>query len=399
MSEHSTIIGGSKAAQRINCPASYKLEEKMPKQVGSDYAREGSMLHAAMELILASELRGKDLDQLVGQDLGFGDDLIVTIDHVRNKLAPATDAFWELVGEHRIEDWFVEAKVSLGAVIPGAFGTCDVLAKDSRKRLWVIDWKFGDGVAVDVEGNYQLGFYAGCALYENEDEEINAFTADVTGVVCCIVQPRAGSNRTYDTWETTIDWVEDLVDLAVKAVEQAQAPEPPIKAGPHCRWCSARPICPAHTALATDALTHTPGSATTVELSVLLEKAELLKRWVNDVYALAQCELENGATIPGWKLVPKQPRRQWVDELNAEARLRKKFRKIDIVKETLISPTQAEKLNKKFYDKWLTPLVESKSSGLTIAPDSDKREAVVNPFALLANALQDANIKANGETK
>ena len=389
MAEHSNIIGGSNAAMRINCPASYNLEARMPRQGDSEFAREGSMLHAAMELVITSELRGKALEQLIGQTMGPEyADLSITLEHVQNKLGPAADAFWQIVKDNGITDWFLEARVSLAKVIPGAFGTCDVLAKDRAKRLWVLDWKFGDGVAVDVEGNLQLGFYAACALYESDDVEIAEFAADISSIVCCIVQPRAGANRIYDTWPTTIDWVEDLVDMAVKAVAAAQTTDAPIKPGSHCRWCTARPICPAHTALATDALTHTPSAASSVELAVLLEKAELLRHWVNDVFALAQRELENGANVPGWKLVDKQPRRQWLDAAAADFKMRSKYKVAQMYKRELISPTQAEKLNKKYYAKHLAPLVESKSSGLTIVPDSDKRDAVVNPFALLANTFQ-----------
>lgn len=393
--EHSNIIGGSKAAQRINCPGSYALEERMPKQPDSDFAKQGSLFHAAMELALTLD-PGAPLDELVGQHLGFGEGWEITAEQIRDKIKPATDAFWSLVEEFGFDDWFIEQRVSLETVIPGAFGTCDVLAKDSQRRLWVIDFKFGDGVAVSPEGSYQLGFYAGCALYD-EDEEVKEFTESLADeVVFSIIQPRAGANRVEEHWRTTLTWVEDLVDLAVAAVAAAQEPNAPIKPGSHCRWCSARPICPAHTALATDALTHTPSAASAVELAILLERANLLSGWVSDVFALAQRELENGAAIPGWKLVNKMPRRQWIDQALAEAELRKRFKVAKIFKRELISPTQAEKLSKKVYAKVLAPLVESKSSGLTIAEDSDKRDAVVNPFALLANAMP---IQANGSIK
>ena len=58
-SEHSSFIGGSNCARRVNCPASYQMEQKLPvsaKDESSDYADEGSALHAAMAYILNEDL-------------------------------------------------------------------------------------------------------------------------------------------------------------------------------------------------------------------------------------------------------------------------------------------------------------------------------------------------------
>jgi hypothetical protein len=396
---HSKVLSGSRAEQRINCPGSYALEVKVnAPDEGSDFAREGSMLHACMELILTSELRGEALFELEGQTMGEEfKDIPVTRTHIVDKLIPATETFWELVEKYRIDDWFLEANVSLDAVIPQSHGTCDVLGKDTSNLLWVIDWKFGDGIPVTAEGNYQLGFYAGAALYD-QDEEIEAFCRDVTGVVLVIIQPRVGANTALDMWPTTIDWVEDLVELAVEAVKQAQLPNAPYKIGSHCRWCTGRPICPAHHEVVAEVLDVDPQAATSVELATLLRQAGIVGVWANSVFELAQRELEAGAQIPGWKLVQKQPRRRWVDEEKAVKRMTRRYGVKTAYTRELLSPAQAEKLDKAFYAKSLSDCVESKSSGLTIVEDSDKRPAVVNSMALLANALK-ASLENTGASK
>jgi hypothetical protein len=389
MANHSNILSGSRAVQRINCPGSYQLEQKVnAPDTGSDYAREGSMLHAAMELILTSELRGEALMELVGQTMGHEyADMPVTRDHVIDKLGPATEAFWGLVEQFGLNDWFTEARVSLDSEIAGAHGTCDVLAKDKTGMLWVIDWKFGDGIGVEAEGNYQLGFYAAAALYD-EDEEYQEFTKGVTDVVLAIIQPRRGANQVIDMWPTSVAWVDDLVDLAAEAVRLAQSLNPPFKAGSHCRFCTARPICPAHIDTANDMIKVDPKAATSIELATLLTKAVLMRDWANSVFDLAEREAESGVAIPGWKMVEKLPRRKWVDEEAAEALMRRKFGVKLSFKKELLSPAQAEKLDKGFYAAKLDACVESKSSGLTLVPDSDKRPAVVNSMGLLANALK-----------
>lgn len=393
MSEHSNVMGGSTAAQRIHCPASFKLEEGMPDEE-SEYAREGSMLHAAMELIVAAEMPEEDVADFIGQDLGY-EGLAITADHVEQKLKPALRAWNRVVAEYGIDDWFLEQRVSLESVIKGAFGTIDVLAKDTSGRLHVLDWKFGDGVFVDAEGSYQLGFYAACALYE-EDAEIAAFTANVKDIVLHVVQPRVGDDESaiLRSWATTDEWVERLIDEAVRAVELARSDNPPTKPGDWCRWCKAAPKCPAKLSMAADALSRAPESMSAVELAHALQLAYQLKPWINKVFELGQKEAEGGAAIPGWKLVQKRATRVFVDEAAVIRALRnRKWKNDQIFKpRELKSPAQLEKLDKEVYDKALAKYVESKSSGLTLVPDTDKREAVANPMALLAHAMQKAGV-------
>ena len=393
---HSNIMGGSSAAQRINCPGSYMLEKNMPKQPESDFARRGSMLHAAMELLITAD--PADIDaaeplfaELIGQDLGFGEEHEITEDLIADKLQPALSAWFDVVGEYEIDDWFIEQRVSLELVIPGAFGTADIVAKDTAERLHILDWKFGDGVPVAVEGNYGLGFYAASALYD-PDEELKEFCADIKGVVLHIVQPRVGSNEVLQTWETSEEWIEQLVDLAAAAMDQATKPNAPVKTGDWCRWCAAKTICPAQQTLASEALSKAPESMTAVELADAIKTADILKAWIADVYKLALREMEQGAGVPGYKLVRKQPRRIWRDEALAEKAMRAAKVKVgDMFSKKLITPTQFQKLNKDVYSSLSDEHVIMHSSGLTVAPDSDKREAVNSSMDLLANALDSGN--------
>ncbi len=395
VSEHSNVMGGSTAAQRRNCPGSFSLEAEMPKGPESEFAKRGSMLHACMELLITADPENIEaaeplMQELIGQDMGFGDEFQVTQELVDTKLRPALAAWFEIVAEYGIDDWFIEQRVSLEAVVPGAFGTADILAKDTSNRLHSLDWKFGDGVPVPVEANDGSAFYTAAAMYD-ADPELNEFCADIEGIIFHIVQPRVGSNRVYESWETDEAWLEAWLDQTAAAVDRARQPEPPVKAGPWCKWCAAKPICPAHDQLASEALGKAPESMTAVELADALQKAELLKQWISDVYKLAQRELEGGAAVPGYKLVQKMPRRQWRDEAEAEKALRRaKVKVADIFTKKIITPTALQKLNEAVYSKLADDLVILHSSGLTVAPDSDRREAVTSSMELLANALPDS---------
>lgn len=392
--EHSNIMGGSTAAQRINCPGSYQLEKQAPKKESSQYADRGSMLHAAMELLVVADPQdGDTLDSLMldlqGQNLGYKGHEI-TNELIMTKLYPAWAAWRDVREKYDLDDWFIEQKVSLEVVIEGAFGTADILAKDKENRLHVLDWKFGDGIAVPVEGNYGAGFYAAAAMYD-PDPELEEFCEDITGIVLHIVQPRAGFDEDpLQSWETDEEWIEALIDQAETSRDLAVSDDPPYKAGSWCTFCGGKALCPEHQRGAEMALSAQPKSMTAVDLGKYLLMADQLKGWIKSVYDLAQVEMEGGASVPGYKLVQKRATRKWTDEAEAEKRLKNAKVKIaDSHDRKLRSPAQIEKLNPKRYKNRLADLVESKSSGVTVVPDTDKRPAVTNSVELLANALPE----------
>ena len=179
--EHSNVMGGSTADQRIHCPGSYILELNMPEDPPSSYAIQGSVFHAAMELMLAAnpdtdEEYDNFFAELIGNDLGFGDEYQITKAQINSKILPAWNAWLDICDEYEIVDYFIEQRCSLNSVVDGAFGTVDVLGIDKAGRMHVLDWKFGDGVVVPVEGNSQLLFYAACALYDEDPEVIEMFS-------------------------------------------------------------------------------------------------------------------------------------------------------------------------------------------------------------------------------
>jgi len=392
-------MGGSTAEQRINCPGSYQLEKKMPEKPSSDFADRGSMLHAAMELIVVDDPPDIEsaeplFDDLEGQNLGF-EGHEITRELINDKLRPALEAWLEVKEKYGFVDWFIETQVSLERFVKGAFGTADIIAVDKNGRLHVLDWKFGDGVAVDVKGNYGAGFYAAGALYD-PDPELQEFTANVTGVVLHIVQPRANypHEDVLKTWETSIDWVEDIIDLAIDAAAKALIDDPPVKPGKWCRWCAAQTICPEYGTMGKEALEIKPDIMDPIQIAAAMHMAELLKPWIDAVYEFAQNQMEKGVSIPGYKLVQKHARRKWTDEdMAIKIMRRSKIKAADMYTKTIISPTQAEKLNKKLYSNRLAKYVESRSSGLTIVADTDNRPAVVSGVNLLAHALENSASK------
>jgi hypothetical protein len=98
--------------------------------------------------------------------------------------------------------------------------------------------------------------------------------------------------------------------------------------------------------------------------------------------------LENGQTVPGFKLVPKRGTRQWVDENQVHNWYSAQLLDVNnIYERKLKSPAQMEKVLKKHKIELPPELVVSVSSGSTLAPESDSRPAVLQIGKQLAAAL------------
>jgi len=361
--QHSNIVGGSTAKRVIMCPGSVKLVQKMPPQPSSVHADRGTMLHDVISRILLDQGvvigQFKHKDQLLTQEL------------YDEKITPALDALDEIDPNGDLV-YEVETRVGFGDLLPGVFGSTDLVGRIGQRAV-VLDWKFGDGVVVDAVENAQLMFYAAAAM--RTDDLKWAFDG-VDEIECVIVQPPV-----VRRWVTTVGRIKQFEHELVSAVKTALRDDAPLVQGDHCRWCAAKPICPQMTGAVDRAIKQQVINMDVDTLAKYLHTADLLEDWIKDLRALAFGLLEKGADVPGYKIVQKQARRQWVDEANAAKVLGE-----DFVESVLLSPAQAEKLLKKRKLTLPDDLVVSVSSGTTLAPVDDPRPAVQS-FIGLSKAL------------
>jgi hypothetical protein len=162
----------------------------------------------------------------------------------------------------------------------------------------------------------------------------------------------------------------------VQAVKAAEQPDAALKSGDHCRWCAAKPVCPLMTGAVDRALQVQLKEIDAAMLGQYLANADVLESWITDLRALAFQLLEKNIPVPGYKIVQKQARRQWVDEAKAAAMLADAG--VAAYKEPeVISPAVAEKLLKKSKLALPDEFVKSVSSGTTLASESDSRPAVL----------------------
>ena len=370
MASHSLIVGGSTAKRVINCPGSVALVAKMPPKDSSTYADRGTLLHNAMATIL-------DSDTVTPESMLWttykGETL--TGELLNEKILPALAAL-DAVDPEGVMEYAVETVVGFGAYLPGVFGSADLLGRLGNRAV-VLDWKFGDGVAVSAEENEQGLFYAAAAMRTPETAWVFEGAEEVEIV---IVQPPA-----VKRWVTTVKRVKEFERSLKRAVKASQMPDAAIVVGDHCRWCSAKPLCPKMTGAVDRAVKVQLENLPAETIGAYLGNADLLEDWIKDLRALAMTMMEGGAKVPGYKLVAKRSVRKWLDEGKANKALAAMG--IDPVKLELVSPAQAEKLLKPSKQALPDDLVASVSSGTTFAPESDPRPEVLQIGQQLTAAL------------
>ena len=236
---------GSVATRVLRCPASVRLVANVPAHLRkpSLYADRGTACHTAMALLIENKC---SFDDLVGATI---DNYTFPRDDIEKALRPAyayVDALLDAPGAA----YYREQRVKF-PTIAGAFGTADLVARVGNV-IHVVDFKFGSGVRVIAlypDGdediiNAQLLFYAAAARHSFPE-----FFAGVEDIVLAIVQPMAIElvAEMVSTVRVAHAELDEFITFFREAREEARAPEPRLERGDHCRFCPARPLCPAHT--------------------------------------------------------------------------------------------------------------------------------------------------------
>jgi len=370
--KHSTVVGGSTAKRVMNCPGSVALVNLAPPSPSSTYADKGTLLHNLIAEILDTDT---DPVSLIGTNY---EGQILDQEMIDEKLQPALDLLDKLDPD-KVMALAVETRVGFGDYLPGAFGSCDVLGR-MGDVAYVIDWKFGDGIAVDAEENEQLMYYAAAAMRTPEAAWV---FKGATSIECVIIQPPV-----IRRWTTTPARIKQFEKELKRAVKVASLPDAKLNPGSHCKWCPAKPTCPAMTGAVDRALKVKLDAVDDEMLGKYASNAVLLQGWIDDLNALVQTKIEKGYKIPGWKLVAKRSTRKWAKESEvvhwADG---KGLEPREIYNTEIRSPAQMEKVLKKRKLTLPDELVVSVSSGATLAAESDPRPAVLQIGQQLTAAL------------
>lgn len=300
-----------------------------------------------------------------------------------------------------------EQRVDIAAITgeEGASGTADTVIVTADNELQVHDLKDGHG-AVAAEGNKQLMIYALGLI-----DELSAF-CDIDKVRLFIHQPRLS--------HSALEWSVSLADLEAFRGTVMQAAglckiamdfksnwmgkdmsylTPGDK---QCQWCKAKADCPALAKFVTDAVgaefeditedtaafkdaDQHPGTSAEI-LGAKMAACNLIEDWIKAVRGKVESELFAGNVVPGYKLVQgKRGSRAWKDAEEAEATLKTMRLKVEEMYDMkVISPTSVEKIfgekgSAPSVKRWnkLQALITQKDGSPSVAPESDKRPALV----------------------
>jgi hypothetical protein len=380
---HATL-GASSSSRWMNCPGSVRLSESAPPRGTSIHAEMGTAAHALAETVLArmQKLAARVEPQLfLGLNVGGKEATF----EVTEEMADAVQVFTDYCTTLALasSEFWIERRFNLSALKPvlPLYGTADFVAYNDDGTLHVVDFKYGQGVVVDVEMNTQLLYYGLGAALSLEGRHIER-------VVLTIVQPRAphsdGPIRTMTvSFAELLGFAGDLL-AAAKAVI---APDAPLHAGSWCRWCAASGMCPeqrdhaqlvAQTEFSSLPANTLPAPALLEpeQLADILKSLHVLEDWASAVRATAQAKLERGEQVPGWKLVQKRATRKWGDEADVIAWLTSKgFTPEEYATVKVKSPAQVEKLVGK--KELPAEFVVAESSGLNMVPATDPRTEVL----------------------
>ena len=375
---HSDIVGGSTAKRVMACPASVKLCQSMPPKAPTKYTREGTLLHNVISEVLD---KGVPATEFIGTEY---EGVVLTEELFDRKLSVALELLEQVDPDGRME-FATEVRVGFGDLIPDVFGSTDLLGRIDNRAI-MLDWKFGDGVPVDAEENPQLLFYTAAAM---RTPECRWAFEGVEEIECFIIQPPS-----IKRWKTTPGRVLAFERELILAVKEALGNNPRFAMGDHCRWCSAKPICPAMTGAVDRALHTKLDLLNGGEIGQWLTQADVLESWIKDLRELAQTMMENEKLVPGWKLVRKRATRQWADEEGAREALEGLgLDAAELMETSLISPAKADKVLKKHKLTMPDDLVVSVSTGTTLAPLDDPRPEAVLIGKHLNAALGQLGVK------
>lgn len=371
-------LSPSGAENWMGCPAAYRAQIGTEDST-SEFAAEGTVAHEILEKCLKG---GMDAAEFIGQSFTASGYTFTVDQEMADYVMECVDYVHTFPGH-----LFAEQQVDISRWVPECFGTSDVIKIDGNV-MHVMDLKYGRGEQVYAENNKQLQLY-GLGAWN----DYGFIFPEIDTVVLHIMQPRL---RHWDSWDTSIEALlafgEDARVAADIALTGTGEYGPSDKA---CRWCRVRDVCKARAEWMlnqyagdfegiddieiTELEPLDPDHLSPEQLGQLHSMAKVFNEWLKGITAKVTQLAGEGNQECGYKLVAGRNSRSFNDEDKALKTIqRREGLKIDDVRpRSAITVAQAEKLvGKKDFAKRYEKFVDVKAGSPTLAPLSDKREAL-----------------------
>lgn len=349
------LLSASSSDRWLKCPPS-AAAATLYENPGTEFTREGTLAHEVAEAVARGQavpLDGEITAEMLRCAQGYADYIQELI-----------------VDENAVV--LLEQRLDFSPWVPGGFGTGDCIIIQGH-RIDVVDYKFGQGVAVSAVENSQMMLYGLGALNDFGD------IYDIDEVVVHIYQPRM-NNVSFDPMRAPdlLAWGEEVKPIA----QNAAAGKGEYAAGTHCRFCLHAGSCPTLAASCAKVVNLHGGKAAIPSLAPwmvadILKAEPVISGWLKAVKDRALAQLLKGEEIPGYKVVEGRGSRDWRDLAAVDTALHSAGYHPEqyMTQPELLSPAQMEKaLGKKKVTELVGSLIESKPGNPTVAPESDKRK-------------------------
>ncbi|HAJ97303.1 MAG TPA: DUF2800 domain-containing protein, partial [Ruminococcus sp.] len=268
-------LSASSSARWLACPPSALLNAKVA-DTASDFAREGTCAH---------ELAEYKVNKLLGHNVR---DPTENLDFFDSEMSECTDSYVQYIAEETAKYHqpvvMVEQRLDFSSYVPDGFGTGDCIIV-ADETLTVIDFKYGKNVLVSAENNSQMMLYALGAL------ELFDILYDITEIKMVIFQPRMENVSEYTiSVSDLLEWAEHILKPTAQLAAEGKGE---FQVGEHCRFCKVKATCrkrAEYNLMLAQYDFAMPAELEDTEIEAILEKADKLTSWVNDIkdYALSQ---------------------------------------------------------------------------------------------------------------
>ena len=373
MAEYHSPLGASGAERWMICPGSVELIRMLtlPESDAPDYRVDGVAAHALARKCL-TDPTNPDAWEFAGQKIEGAEvtEEMTTavqtyIDYVRPKLLSARNEGRLAVIEHPVST----------PVHKDFYGTLDAGIAYSggeyhkQTNLEIIDYKHGEGIQVDPDDNAQLKYYAYGLIHDN---------SEIDDVTLTIVQPRGfNDDGPIRSWQTTAYVIKTWVETKLVPAMDRTAYDKTLDAGPWCRFCPAKLVCPMLNAIFKAAATCNPTQIVQMSdasIGMSYQYIQAAKFYMGALEKEAHRRLQAGTYTGGViKLVNKKARR--VFKQGADKIFSARFGADAMTKPELKSPAEMEKLGDAakllVHEYAYTPV-----TGTTVALEDDSRREV-----------------------
>lgn len=299
--------------RRVRCPGSHRAEEGLAEQ-NSEYAAEGTLLHAALDPTDTAAFDSLEPKQ---------QDVVRSTEHIFAEVIARTVAALAIAPDEPFSEGYERALVLRKGVRPVLTGHCDYWRYYAGPKVLIVtDAKFGFIEVTPAPLNLQLRAYAAMLAQEH----------DVETAVVAIAQPRAYAIEGAE--QLTIARY-DRADLALAQAqiyewkEQWTAADAPRHASEDaCRYCKAKLLCDAYRARLDGMRGVTSGIAdlSPEDFGALYAAMALAAKedFVESVKSEARIRITEGR-LPGYRLKPNAARRSLNDPVKAAKLLAEKL--------------------------------------------------------------------------